>query len=175
MKAIFLYLTVFLMAFGGLSEAAPVKAAPVSGVVTRTAQKEAELQDWIKGIQRLAVEAVDSAVAAEKEASDSREALADIEARLEAAKVKTDGLQKSIDEQADALNQAKLDAAAAKKHDLETTKKNRTLTNIVGLEAALVAIFVCLWLRVPQLSFPWGLIATIAAGPLAFGAVKLLF
>lgn len=73
--------------------------------------------------------------------------------------------------QAAAKDAALMEVAALKvtikKKEAEISK----LKTILCFEAALCAVLICLYLGVPKYAWPWGLVATIAAPALVFGAV----
>jgi len=140
----------------------------------RTAKQEADLRDYILGIQRIAQEAIQKAKDAESEAADSRGELESIDRALTEANRNTEILQGAINEQANALNSAITERDKARAHDEKTTRQNNTLKNILGAEAAAIAVLLLLWLGVPSLAPPWGLVATIAAPGIVFGLVKLI-
>lgn len=91
-------------------EAAPAKPAPkaVPMARQRTVQEDAELRDWIVGIQTLAAEAVKKAEEAELEAKASRD-------QATIAKVKLEGVQTAYDEKAAEAERERLERAKQQK------------------------------------------------------------
>src|SRR5687768_2560385 len=89
----------------------PVKTTPTvqAGSVVRTAQQDAELKDWIIGIQKLAQDAQLKADQAEKDAAEGRAKLDSANAELQSATKNTQLVQQAIDAQTKALNQAIVD------------------------------------------------------------------
>ncbi len=164
------YFILFVLFFGSFpaqevfcKEAPKVSmAAPTTD--PKTLEQKIELRKYISGIQKLAKEAKIDADNAEKEAAQTR-------TELSAANENADVLQKFIDAQASQLNAALAEEKKAKEHDAKVTKQNSFLKLILGLEAALVALFVCLWLRVPSFGI-YGLAATVAAPVIVFGLIK---
>lgn len=161
-------------------EKAPVVEVPVEKVVLppgakiRTAQQDAELKDWIIGIQKNAKDATDLADKAEKDAAESRTNLQKAGGSLKAAQSNADTLQAAIDAQTKQMNQAIADKEKAVAKEAKTAKENSFLKTILGLEAAAVTALLCLWLKVPNLSPPWGLATTIAAPVIVFGLIKVI-
>jgi hypothetical protein len=149
------------MAFSGLASTLP--EPPV--VKTRTSQQQAELKEWVLGIKRIAKDAVVKADEAQKEAEISQGALAE-------ANSHADTLQTQINEQTVLLNSAIIEKKKAVAHDEATTKENNFLKTILGFQAAAIALLICLWLKVPQLSIPYGIAATVLIPIAVFFAVK---
>jgi hypothetical protein len=171
MKSLLLSAIFLLGCSTSVLEAAPVKkeirtAQLAPGSKVRTAQQDAELKEWIIGIQKLAQDAQKDAENAEREAALSR-------SELVAATENADTLQQAINAQGKQLNQALTEKKKAQEEVVKLTKKNNFLENILGIEAALIAILACLWLRVPSMG-TYGLIATVAAPIVIFSLVKLI-
>jgi hypothetical protein len=66
-------------------------------------------------------------------------------------------------------------------HDASETAKAAALAKqirawkaIVAAEAGALALFLCLYFKLPYICLPYGIIATFAAGPLVFGLLMLL-
>ena len=152
-----------LFALAGTVQAAPAAShAPVvrDGMVIRTVQQDAELKDWIVGLQ--GENQRNGELAAQVAAAE-----ATVRASLKDADIRADALQVQVC----ALQSERDDAVA---EDKKLTLENGRLKTILGIEAAVLALLACLWLRVPSLSPPWGLVATIAAPVIVFGIVKLI-
>jgi len=146
----------------------------IPGSKIRSPEDDAKLKDWITGILKEAQLAEEKASEAEKEAANSRAHLGTAIASLKEAMQNSFDLQKAIDAQTKSLNQAIVEKEKAQAHDAKTTKQNNLLKNILGLEAAVIAVLACLYFKVPSLSYPWGIVATIGAAPGAFFLIKLL-
>lgn len=123
------------------------------GYVMRTLAQDAALKQWIIGLQTQ----VD---AAQADLKTSQTNFAD-------AQTKAVVLQGEI---TDLANHDARETTLA----IKLAKEVSFLKTIIGIEAAVAAVLLCLWLRVPDLSPPWGLVATVAVGPLAFGVIKLI-
>jgi hypothetical protein len=129
------------------------------GMVIRTIQQDAELKDWLQGIMRLS----DENAAEAKAAQNSQAAAA---AALGAAQQQVDEKQKEVDQEVKERDNA-LAAKAKLQH------QNAIMSTVIAAEAAVAALFVCLWLKVPELDMPWGIVVTFGAPAVVFGAVKL--
>lgn len=97
---------------------------------------------------------------------------------LTSALFNSDTLQKKVDEVTESRNaeaaakDAALDIVDKLKLEInKLTKEVHKLKAIICGQAALVALLICLWLGLPRWSFPWGLVATVAAPGLVFGVV----
>lgn len=150
------------------------KAVPVAQGKFRTAQQDAELKQWIIGIQDLARVAQDNADKAETEAVASRGALTKATEELTGANLQADKLQTQINLQTANLNQAIDDKNKAVALEQAVIKKNKFLETILAVEAAALAVFILLWLGVPNMAAPWGLVATVASPVVVFGLTKLI-
>ncbi len=144
------------------------------GSKIRTPQEDLELRDWIIGIQNISRDAITKADAAEKEAAESRTNLDAAETSLKEALTNADSLQKAINAQTQQLNESIIKNQKLETKVQKLTKKNNLLATLLGLIAAAGTVFLALWLRIPNLSPPWGLVATIGAPVIVFGLIKLI-
>lgn len=185
MKYLLILLSIFALNTSALGETIVAKkATPVQSegkVKIRTAQEDAELRDWIIGIQNLARESQEEADRAQEEVNKTKVFLEEANRNLSQSSQKLDSLQLEIDSQAKALEEsikekdkAIKDKLKAIEHDEKTTAKNNFLKNILGIQAGFLGLLVCLWLRVPNLSPPSGLVATVASPLVIWGALKFI-
>ena len=131
----------------------------LDGYALRTVQEDMELEDWISGIQKVTTQA-------QQQTKGALASQADTNAAFNAAIDKLDGLQTRID----ALQKERDNALAAK---AKLQHQNAIMSTVIAAEAAIAALFVCLWLKVPELDMPWGIVVTFGAPAVVFGAVKL--
>lgn len=153
-------------------------AAPV--LKQRTAQQDAELKDWIIGIQRLAQESTERADAAEKENATVRTQSLVVTTQLDSVTQQLTMLQAQIDsvvkERDDALGTIAAQKVQLQQKDIKITaiqKQNAFLRTVIGIALGAVGLLICLWLRIPSMGI-YGVGATIAAPLLIFTLVRFL-
>lgn len=157
---LFLFTIVFAaISFGQSSETAH-RPIIKDGYVMRTIQQDAELKDWITGA--MAENARNAQRADAAQASESK-------VRAELTKAKQDN---SLVQDQIILLKKTADAAVA--HDAETTKENKTLKLWLACIGSVVALLLCLWLRVPDLSPPWGVVVSFGSPVIVFLLILFL-
>lgn len=169
------FLIVFLILCGNLFGASARKpeikkkipVAKVEMAPQRTKQQDEELKSWIIGVQNQAKQAIQEADIAQKETENTKIALS-------AATESAISLQKTIDAQTNAYNQALLDKEKLSIENKKLEKKNGFLSNILGFEAAAIVLLILLWLKIPALipGYGWAIVAAAPIG--VFFLVKLI-
>lgn len=154
----------------------------------RTVQEDAELRDWIEGMMKenAAGKAETLTLKADLVKADTN--IISVQTSLVSTQTDLIGSQKEIIQLGKDIAALKawgieqqLRADAAEKERDEARKerdKAKALAErfawIIGIEAFAIVLFLCLWLRLPSLAPPWGLVATCTLPVLALGIIKLL-
>lgn len=144
-------------------EAAPSKPAPkaVPMAPQRTVQQEAELRDWIVGIQTLAAEAVKKADEAELEAKASRD-------QATIAKVRLEGVQKEYDEKAAEAERERLERAKQQKRAEAAEAHLSKLKTTLAMALAVILIGLVQFLPFGWIKNPlYSLVARVAVSGMA--------
>ncbi len=133
----------------------------------RTVQQDLELRDWIVGIQTVAQEAEKRADAADQEAQIARAQSVIAGAKLTEVQNQLATIQRLYD--------ALLDQVRVLQERLaKAMKLLGEFSWIIGICLAFVVLLLMLWLHVPAMSPPWGLVACCALPLLALSVIKIL-
>ena len=147
----------------------PQPQAPAGVPAAKSAaQKNAELRDWIQGIQKLAQDSEAKATAAEADAAEVRSHLAAVGASLTTANTQLDAAQKAYDGMADERDTA----IAQELKDQATIKRFHRLALVLSfLFATAAALYVFEMLK------PTGVIGAMfaIAGPVRYWAPVAVF